>query len=284
MTFSQIEPPLPPAMLHDAEVRLAAAGIPSAHADVQALAAHVLTLPDSDLGAALDALVERRAARIPLERLIGLVRFRAIELLVGPGVFVPQPETGPVVQWAVDAITRRFRGSATGPLCVDLCTGSGTVGLSLAAELAGATVHAVELDPAALAWAARNVAHNGVEVTLHQGDAATALPELDGLVDLVASNPPYVATTELGTVAPEVRDHDPAVSLEAGSDGLDLVRAVEATSRRLLKPGGVVVVEHSDRQGLSAPAVFGDARAWAEVRDHRDQEGRDRFVTAIRRG
>lgn len=270
--------------------RLAAAGIEGAWQEAQRLAEHARTLPAGEQGEAFDALVARRAERVPLERLTGRVRFREIELLVGPGVFVPQPERSPVVQWAVDALTARLaarredgRAAGAGLVCVDLCTGSGTVALSLAAEVPRATVHAVETDERALAWAARNVEHNGLAVILHAGDAASALPELDGTVDLVASNPPYVATGELDGVAPEVRDHDPAVALEAGHDGLDVIRAVEATARRLLRPSGLVVVEHSDRQGRSAPAVFEASGAWAEVTDHPDQDGLDRFVTAVRR-
>jgi release factor glutamine methyltransferase len=140
-------------------------------------------------------------------------------------------------------------------------------------------VHAVERDPGALAWTRRNVDALGVDVTLHQmditGDVPAAFPELAGTFDLVISNPPYVAEHE--TVEPEVGDHDPAIALWAGPDGLELVRAVERAARGLLRPGGVVVVEHSDRQGQTAPAVF---VGWDEVADHRDLAGRDRFVTA----
>jgi release factor glutamine methyltransferase len=111
---------------------------------------------------------------------------------------------------------------------------------------------------------------------------AHALPELNAQFDLVASNPPYVASDELDRVKPEVR-HDPAVALGAGSDGLDIIRAVESAARRLLRPGGLLIVEHSDRQGRSAPAVFADQAVWADVRDHLDHDGLDRFVTAVRR-
>ncbi len=200
-------------------------------------------------------------------------------------MFVPRPETESVVQWAVDAVRRE--GWAA-PLLVDLCAGSGTIAFALANEVPGATVHAVERDPGALAWTRRN-ADNRVragdpQVHLHLGSAEDALPELDGTVDLVASNPPYVAVSERHLADPEVVDHDPEVALFAGEDGLDVVRLVEQAARRLLRPGGLVVVEHSDRQGRSAPEVFLGAGGWCEVEDHQDLTGRDRFVTARREG
>ena len=222
----------------------------------------------------------RRAARVPLQHLTGSVGFRYIELEVGPGVFVPRPETESVVQWAVDNIGHGA------PLVVDLCTGSGTIAFALANEVPGATVHAVERDAGALEWTRRNaknrVAAGDPEVHLHLGSVEDCLPDLNGLVDLVASNPPYVAETERHLPDPEVVDHDPEIALFAGPDGLDVIRLVEQAARRLLKPGGLVVVEHSDRQGRTAPAVFERAGGWADVADHQDLTGRDRFVTATR--
>lgn len=287
------------ARLRAAAARLEAAGVPSARHDAETLAAHVLgvrrgelagiTEPPPDFGAALDSLMDRRAARVPLQHLTGRVGFRYIDLDVGPGVFVPRPETESVVQWAIDALaTERIAD----PLAVDLCAGSGTIAFALANEVPGIRMHAVERDPAALAWTRRNAdrlaAAGDPPVHLHLGDVATALSELAGSVDLVASNPPYVATAELDGVDPEVRDHDPRIALLAGDDGLDVIRLVEAAARRLLRSGGLVVVEHSDRQGSTAPAVFAAARCaddpcWDQVRDHRDLAGRDRFVTARRR-
>ena len=272
--------------------RLYAAGVDSPEHDARALAVHVLGLAKpSDLlmvdelddaqATAYDELVGRRADRVPLQHLTGSVGFRYIELEVGPGVFVPRPETESVVQWAVDAV--RAQGWDA-PLCVDLCTGSGTMAFAFANEVPGATVHAVERDQSALAWTRRN-AQNRVkagdpEVLLHLGSAEDALPGFDGSLDLVMSNPPYVATTEAHIPDPEVLDHDPGIALWAGQDGLDVIRLVEQAARRLLKPGGLVVVEHSDRQGATAPALFEAAGGWSEVADHRDYAGRDRFVTA----
>ena len=273
-----------------ATTRLRDAGVDSPDHDARALAVHVLGLAKpSDLLlvdeldevqlAAYDELVTRRAARVPLQHLTGSVGFRYIELEVGPGVFVPRPETESVVQFAVDALK-----DVDSPLCVDLCTGSGTIAFALANEVRGATVHAVERDPDALEWTRRNAANRvkagDPEVQLHLGSAEDALPELDGTLDLVISNPPYVATTEAHIPDPEVLDHDPGIALWAGEDGLDVIRLVEQAARRLLKPGGLLVVEHSDRQGRTAPALLEQVGGWSEVQDHQDYAGRDRFVTA----
>ena len=275
--------------IRSAAEQLAAAGVASPEHDAKALALHVLGLSkpsdlmladgfDETQALAYVDLVGRRAARVPLQHLTGSVGFRYIELEVGPGVFVPRPETESVVQWAVDAIAAE---GWTGPVLADLCAGSGTIAFALANEVPGATVHAVERDPDALAWTRRNAANRlaagDPEVQLHLGSVEDSLLDMDGQFDLVASNPPYVATHESHIPDPEVVDHDPEVALFAGEDGLDVVRLVEQAARRLLKPGGLVVVEHSDRQGTTAPAVFAD---WDEVQDHKDLTGRDRFVTA----
>ena len=167
------------------------------------------------------------------------------------------------------------------PVVVDLATGSGAIALAVATEVPAARVHAVELDERAHAWAARNLAGSGVD--LRRGDLAGACPDLDGEADVVVSNPPYIP---LGAVIrdPEVAAHDPAVALWSGDDGLDAIRLVERSARRLLRPGGLVVVEHADLQGESAPAVFSGAGAWLEVADRRDLAGRPRYVTARRAG
>jgi len=285
--------PLRPALLKAME-RLRQAGVASAEHDARALAVHVLGLArpsdllladgfDHEQETAYDDLVARRAARVPLQHLTGSVGFRYIDLEVGPGVFVPRPETESVVQWAVDAIAAEGWPE---PMLADLCTGSGTIAFALANEVKGATVHAVERDPGALAWTRRNaekrVQAGDPEVHLHLGSVEESLLDLDGRFDLVASNPPYVATTEAHLPDPEVVDHDPEIALFAGDDGLDVIRLVEQAAKRLLRPGGLVVVEHSDRQGATAPEVFEQAGGWTEVEDHQDLTGRDRYVTARR--
>ncbi len=267
-----------------ATARLAEAGVPSPRFDAEELAAHSLGDERSNLwrhdapGPQFSAYVERRAAREPLQHITGQAHFRYLTLAVGHGVFVPRPETEMVAEAAILA-AREVTGRA--PVVVDLGTGSGAIALSVSHEVSGAQVHAIEADPAAHAWAVRNAAGTTVDVLL--GDMATAFSGLDGLADVVVSNPPYIP---LGAHIrdPEVAAHDPALALWSGPDGLDAVRVVEGVAARLLRAGGVVVVEHADLQGESAPAVFAQTGRWAEVADHRDLAGRDRYVTAVRRG
>lgn len=274
------------AALAAATSRLADAGVSSARHDAEALAAHLLDCGRGDLvrhrnidAAEYAALVDRRAAREPLQHLTGRAYFRYVELAVGPGVFVPRPETEVVAGWAVDWLRAQALES---PLVVDLGTGSGAIALALATEVESARVHAVEVDPAAHAWAERNLGGSGVR--LHLGDATTALPALDGVVDLVVANPPYIPYGAWESVEAEARDHDPGAALwGGGEDGLDVVRAVARTAARLLRCDGVVAVEHADVQGESAPGVFVATGDWHSVRDHRDLAGRPRFVTATRR-
>jgi release factor glutamine methyltransferase len=190
-------------------------------------------------------------------------------------VFVPRPETELLAGWAVERLRRR-----DDPVAVDLCTGSGAIAASLAAEVPGARVYAVELSPQAYAYAVTNLSGTGVDVRL--GDIADAFPELDGAVDVVVANPPYIPLEAYEEVAVEARLHDPAVALWSGDDGLQTVRAVERVAARLLRPGGEVGCEHADAQGESAPAVFRAAGGWSDVVDHRDLAGRPRFVTARR--
>jgi release factor glutamine methyltransferase len=273
--------PLRPAVAA-AEARLAAAGVPSPRFDAEELAAHVLGIRRTELAAydeideaAYEALVAARAQRRPLQHLTGVAHFRYVSVAVGPGVFVPRPETEVMVGWLVDTL----RAAPPGARVVDLGTGSGAIALSLATEVPGVEVHAVEVDEGAYDWAARNLAGSGVR--LYLADAADALPDLDGTVDAVVSNPPYIPHAAWESVAPEVRDHDPAAALwGGGGDGLDVVRAVERTAARLLAPGGVIALEHADAQGRTAPAVFTGAGRWTDIRDHQDLTGRDRFLTA----
>jgi release factor glutamine methyltransferase len=274
-------------LLRDATARLAAAGVPSPQVDARLLLAHVLGVrpgslvtaapPTAGQEARFEALVGRRVQREPLQHLTGTAPFRHVELAVGPGVFVPRPETELLAGWAVDRARARV-GAGRVPLVVDLGTGSGAIALSVATEVPEAAVHAVEVDPGAHAWAERNLRGSGVD--LRWGDMAAAFGDLDGEVDLVVSNPPYIPLEAYESVAPEARQHDPAAALWSGADGLDAIRVVEAVAARLLRTGGEVGVEHADAQGASAPAVFIGTGRWVDVRDHRDLADRPRFLTA----
>ena len=269
-----------------ATARLAEAGVPSPRADAEEIAAFVHgvsrgrlhTVKDEDFDARFWEGIARREAREPLQHITGRAYFRYLSLEVGPGVFVPRPETEVMTGWAIDRLREMDVAS---PIVVDLGTGSGAIALSIAQEVALAQVHAVEIDPVAYSWAKKNVLEHGQgRVFLHPEDLADCLPELNGRVDLVISNPPYIPP---GMVPrdPEVREYDPARALYGSDeDGLGEIRAVERTARRLLRPGGYVVVEHADEQGPAVYWIFAEEHGWRDVRNHQDLTGRDRFVTA----
>jgi len=274
--------------LRSATAQLAAAGVPSARADAEALAGHLLGLGRGEVAAAAlrgapapegyAELVARRAQRVPLQHLTGRAGFRTVEVAVGPGVFVPRPETEVTAGLAV-AAAAAVAASGRTPVVVDLCTGSGAIALAVATEVPGARVHAVELSADAAAWAARNLAGSGVELVV--GDAADALPALDGAVDVVVSNPPYVPPGAVPREV-EVREHDPALALYGGGeDGLDVPRAVVARAARLLRPGGLVAVEHAEVQQPALLALLAGA-SWTAAQGHADLGGRPRCVTARR--
>jgi len=280
------------AALADAARRLAEAGVPSPQADAELLAGHVLELGRGEVAAralagaelpeaaaiAFWRLVGRRAAREPLQHLTGVAHFRSLSLRVGPGAFVPRPETEVVAQFAIDALAAV---AAPEPIAVDLGTGSGAIAIALATEVPHARVYAVELSPDAFVWAKQNaMAARADNLTLVHGDLADALPELDGAVDVVVSNPPYIPTGAIPR-DPEVRLHDPELALYGGEDGLDVVRALEATARRLLRPGGVLVIEHGELQGPEIARLLADA-GWRAVATHPDLVGRPRATTALR--
>ncbi|MDN5856436.1 MAG: peptide chain release factor N(5)-glutamine methyltransferase [Actinomycetia bacterium] len=264
---------------------LADADVPSPRVDAELLLSHVLDLPRARLVldaapteqqvAEFEALVRRRAAREPLQHLTGVTHFRHVELAVGAGVFIPRPETECLAGWAIEAAS-----GISEPVVVDLCAGSGAIAAALADEVRGARVYAVEVDRDAVAYAERNLAGTGVD--LRHGDVADAFPDLDGAVDVVVANPPYIPLVEYESVAAEAREHDPAVALWSGDDGLDLIRVIERVAYRLLRAGGVVGVEHADVQGESAPGVFASTGRWADVRDNADLSDRPRYLTARR--
>lgn len=270
--------------LDAAECRLAAAGVPSPRVDAELLAAHLLGVGrgqlwsrlDDGVPAGFDDLVERRAERIPLQHITGRAYFRTVTLAVGPGVFCPRPETEVVVGHALDLLATRT--SAT-PVVADLCAGSGAIAAAVASEAPHAEVHAVERDPGAGPWLRSNAQTYGF--TAHMTDVVGCLTHLDGRVDVVVANPPYIPV-DCVPRDPEVARFDPAMALYSGQDGLDHMRLVEEAAARLLRTGGHVLVEHGDLQGDCAPAVFSGTGRWCDVRDHADLTGRDRYLTARR--
>lgn len=275
----------------EAERVLSAAGVASPRADAELLAAHLLgvertklmmvPLVDSPVVEALQDLVRRRAARVPLQHLTGSAALGPVRLHVGPGVFVPRPETELLLEWGLG-----WLAGVSSPVVVDLCTGSGAVAVAVAASRPDAEVHAADNDPGALGWAQRNVDEHATAghapVRLVPGDVGdpAVLAELNGRVDLVVCNPPYVPE---GTPVPlEVRNYDPHDAVFGGRDGLDVVRHVVACAARLLRPGGAVAIEHDDTHRGSVPALLAARQAFTQVVDHEDLAGRPRFATARR--
>lgn len=281
-------------LVSGAEQRLALAGVDSARFDAEELLAHLTGVPRSRLHAlsavdaatvdAFDRAVQRRVAREPLQHITGWAPFRHLELQVGPGVFVPRPETEVMAGVAVDEVARLVRAGVPQPVVVDLCTGSGAIALSVATEAPAARVAAVEVSPEALAYARSNADRLGVDVDLRLGDIADAFADLRGTVHVVVANPPYIPLEAWESVAAEARDFDPPEALWSGDDGLDATRVVARVAADLLVDGGLVLSEHADVQGESAPAVFTAAQCWAEVRDNADLSGRPRYVSARRVG
>ena len=278
--------------LSEATRVLARAGIESARSDAEWLFAHVLDVdrgrlafvdePDATARARYRDLVARRARRIPLQHIIGRAAFGPVDVAVGPGVFVPRPETEVMLEWAVESLR-----SVTDPLVADLCSGSGALAIAIAVSVPSARVVAVEKSPAALLWLRRNVENLGVgdrvavlgaDVTDH---AALREHIPDGSLDLVVANPPYVPVdTE---VSPEV-DADPAEAVFAGSDGMAVITPLADVAVRLLAADGLIGVEHDDSTSSQVVDAFTATGSFEEVLARRDLAGRPRFVTARRRG
>jgi release factor glutamine methyltransferase len=268
------------------------AGIETPEIDAQLLAAHVLgssrgsIQSDLIIGRELSAqelqefeeLVEQRAQRIPLQHLTAKGYFRNLELKVGKGVFIPRPETESVAELAIQAL-RAVPGE---PIAVDLCTGSGAIAISLATEVPNARVYAWELNPDSESYLRENISAHGNAVHLTMGDIAEDEPfkDLVGKVSVVISNPPYIPVGAIPRDV-EVREHDPALALYGGEDGMDVMRVVSRRALELLAPGGFLVVEHADNQaGVVADLLLGDG--WKQVRSHKDLSGRDRAVSAVK--
>ncbi|MGK8520313.1 peptide chain release factor N(5)-glutamine methyltransferase [Nocardia asteroides] len=281
-------------VVNEAVETLRTAGVHSPRADAEHLAAHVLGVERTRLALTplvppgkleeFRELVARRARRIPLQHLTGTAVMGALDLAVGPGVFVPRPETELLYAWALAQLEALPHDHA--PIVVDLCTGSGALALAVAHARPDAQVHAVELDPAALGWARRNagdrIAAGDTPITLYADDATDPelLTDLDGRVDIVVSNPPYIP--EGARLDPEVAEHDPSVALFGGPDGLTVIRGMIPNITRLLRPGGATAIEHDDTNGSGVAALLTATGVFTDVVEHPDLAGKPRFVAAIR--
>lgn len=264
--------------LRKAADRLAAAGLQTPRVDADLLAAFILGVPRNRLilvdhlsqeqEERLNGLIEERARRVPLQHLTGTAPFLGLELQVGPGVFIPRPETELLARWGIEMLARQET-----PVVVDLCSGSGALALAVAHEYPKAHVYAVERSPAALEWLRRNVSGSSVEVI--EGDIREV--ELPTDVDLVLSNPPYVPS---GVDVPGEVLADPHEAVFAGADGLELIPAVIARAAQTLHAGGRLGFEHDDSHLDLSELLQSD---FDEVTAHPDLVGRPRFTTATRR-
>ena len=273
--------------VREAASTLAAAGVPSPRTDAELLAEHLLgvglgrlralMLGDTPAPEGYQDLIAERARRIPLQHITGVAHFRYLELAVGPGVFIPRPETESVVQLVID----RLQGISH-PKVADLGTGSGAIAGSIAHEVPGAEVHAVEFSEFAHAWAARNLLPLGVHLV--RGDLRDALPGHNGTFDVVVSNPPYIPAEAIPN-EPEVALHDPPEALYGGgADGMELPTAAATSAARLLVPGGYFVMEHAEVQAGWIAAMLERSGLWGAVTTHRDLNGKDRATSAVLAG
>jgi release factor glutamine methyltransferase len=270
--------------------KFSAAGVSSPSVDAELLGCYILEtdrseltllaianrqFPENKLADFLVA-VERREKREPLQHITGIAPFRHLELEVGPGVFTPRPETEQVVDLAIQKTKQ-----VLAPLIVDLCAGSGAIAISISTEVSSATVYAVELSKQAFEYLRRNYENYGLDTqTLRNEDLKTALLELDGTVDLVVSNPPYIPDAAV-PVDLEVQLHDPALALYGGEDGLDVIREISSRALALLRPGGQLVLEHAHTQA----AAIGElllSQGWQEIVSSQDLTGKDRMISAKR--
>jgi release factor glutamine methyltransferase len=285
------------ATISKARSLLTEAKVSSPQVDAELLLAHVVGVERSQLITInqitneqlsdFEDLVTRRANRVPLQHLTGIAYFRHLELAVGPGVFVPRPET----ELLVDAAIAHLKKSPAPRNAVDLCSGSGAIALSIALEVPGTIVLAVELSDDAVKWLAHNIVDHaaqleavGSHVYIYHGNAGdrTLLADIVGEIDAVVTNPPYIPS-EMIPRDPEARDHDPAIALFSGQDGLDVAREVVVVAADLLKPGGFFGMEHADVQGKSVPALLNDMTGtWLDVKDNLDYNKLPRFTTAVR--
>jgi release factor glutamine methyltransferase len=277
-------------LLSESSSKLQKAGVTSAIVDAELIACFCLGISRSELAIMVatsqpfpaesiehfQSALARRVARQPLQHITGTAPFRHLELKVGPGVFTPRPETEQVVGFALERIS-----NSASTLIVDLCAGSGAIAISLATEISGSTVFAVEKSKEAFSYLRDNAASYGLaEGNLRNEDLNDSLQDLDGQVDLVISNPPYIPDDAI-PIDLEVQLHEPSMSLYGGVDGLDVVRQISGRALKLLKPGGLLVMEHADTQS-SAISKLLLAKGWIEIVTRADLAGKDRMISALK--
>jgi release factor glutamine methyltransferase len=274
--------------IDSAAALLADAGIDSARCDAEQLAAHLagtdrgrlrlIESPGDEFFGRYRDVIAARSQRVPLQHLIGTVAFGPVLLHVGPGVFIPRPETEAILAWAT---AQRL---AARPVIVDLCTGSGALAVALAEHRPAARIVGIDDSVAALEYARRNAEGSAVELVLADVadvKAPDLLTELDGQVDLVVANPPYVPDGAL--LEPEVSQHDPHHAVFGGPDGMALIIAVVAHAGRWLRPGGLLAVEHDDTTSAKTVELVAGTGLFDDVVARQDLAGRPRFVTARKR-
>jgi release factor glutamine methyltransferase len=268
--------------------KLSSAGVLSPSVDAELLGCFVLGVPRSELailtlsdqafpenkvGEYLLA-VSRREKREPLQHITGIAPFRHLELQVGPGVFIPRPETEQLVQLAIEMIK-----AIENPRVVDLCSGSGAIAISIATEVEGAEVYSVEASEQAFGFLERNYQKYGLDSrSAKNADLAEAFDELEGKLDLVISNPPYIPDAAV-PIDLEVQLHEPSLALYGGEDGLDVIRRISSRALHLLKPSGLVLIEHADSQALAISELL-LTEGWLEVISSQDLAGKDRMISA----
>ena len=277
-------------LLSESSRKLKEAGVTSATVDAELLACFCLDVSRSELSIMVatnqefpkesiehfDSALARRVAREPLQHITGKAAFRHLELKVGPGVFTPRPETEQVVGFALEKIS-----TWPTPLIVDLCSGSGAIAISLATEISGSNVFAVEKSIDAFSFLRQNAATYGLsDENLRNEDLHDSLPELDGQVDLVISNPPYIPNDAI-PIDLEVQLHEPSMSLYGGVDGLDVVRQISNRALKLLKPRGLLVMEHADTQSNAIRKLL-LGQGWLEIEARADLAGKDRMISALK--
>lgn len=273
---------------------LTEAGVPSPRHDALALAAHALGIAHLELALAppvtaelvarLTELLERRRRREPLQQIVGSTVFRYVTLQMAPQVFVPRPETEVVAGAAIEEVQRLVDAGEQHPLVLDLCCGSGAIAASVDSET-GARVVAVDASPEAVELTRVNLAavgKPGVRVELGDVQDDALLADLEGQVAVLVANPPYIPPDAV-PIDPEVRDHDPDLALYGGgADGLSLPAAVVQAATRLLRLGGLLVMEHAESQGEGTRALAEQAGGFAEIATETDFTGRDRYLRARR--